>query len=622
MNMEDILELYAIEVFTGDSRGCGDAVSVVLEGDRGTSHKIQLKADCGHINKLFKKNKIDEFHLVTEELGNLTKIIVYNEGRMRHSWFCDKIHVMVKGRTYLATFSKWMDQEMTATLELICSRGPIILGPILRLRGCTESLWQVSAMIVTESSQPIGGLTYVMSQRTASVGPKFIVKLDNCTLWRYDLDIKLTDKSEPCIYRIGGQEYNFRVPARDEQPRMLFGSNMDVKHPYHQSSTEDKSLMWNYIDMDHRTNGYHLLLLGGDQVHCDGIFMCSPSFQEWSSQGTRERSRQIFTPRMKAEAQCYYSKIYLKTWNQGAIPAIFSQIPTVMMWDDDDIYGGFGNFDPSYGTCPVLAGLFPFARRAFFNFQQQGDGSSAIHKNLDQEVGPFSRGFLLPGNVALLAMDVRSERFMRSHWEGQVLSPESWRDLKDWFQQIRQSEVRHLFVMSAVAVIRPHRNVVDRIVELFNLKKGEKRDPWPSRIHGSEGIFLLNLLSRFASGEHGRSKVTILAGDSRSMSQSIVEDPRGRIQIKQIVSSALGETRPNLSRGDSFKLRGKFSYGNFRGKMVKMPSGQWSVPAQNFAALVPRQQSYVGTWISRPNQFSGGKTGEDLPPPLTTDVTL
>jgi phosphodiesterase/alkaline phosphatase D-like protein len=48
-----------------------------------------------------------------------------------------------------------------------------------------------------------------------------------------------------------------------------------------------------------------------------------------------------------------------------------ARIPTVMMWDDHDIFDGWGSFSEPMQHSPVFQTLFNHARRAFWVFQLQ-----------------------------------------------------------------------------------------------------------------------------------------------------------------------------------------------------------------------------------------------------------
>lgn len=48
-----------------------------------------------------------------------------------------------------------------------------------------------------------------------------------------------------------------------------------------------------------------------------------------------------------------------------------ARIPTVMMWDDHDIFDGWGSYSEAMQSSPVFQTLFKHARRAFWVFQMQ-----------------------------------------------------------------------------------------------------------------------------------------------------------------------------------------------------------------------------------------------------------
>jgi hypothetical protein len=51
---------------------------------------------------------------------------------------------------------------------------------------------------------------------------------------------------------------------------------------------------------------------------------------------------------------------------------MFASVPTLMMWDDHDIFDGWGSYSPERQQSEVFQGIFNIAREYFYLFQRQG----------------------------------------------------------------------------------------------------------------------------------------------------------------------------------------------------------------------------------------------------------
>ena len=94
----------------------------------------------------------------------------------------------------------------------------------------------------------------------------------------------------------------------------------------------------------HSDSPYHLLLMGGDQIYADSIWEVVPSIKRWSEKKAERRSTAPFTPTMGRQVERFYFELYCSRWAQAEPARMFTRIPTVMMWDDHDIFDGWGSY--------------------------------------------------------------------------------------------------------------------------------------------------------------------------------------------------------------------------------------------------------------------------------------
>src|SRR5690606_21074089 len=86
---------------------------------------------------------------------------------------------------------------------------------------------------------------------------------------------------------------------------------------------------------------------------------------------------------LEDEIASYYLGLYKQRWLpserkpwSSATPALdagaaMAGIPTIMMWDDHDIFDGWGSFSTEMQQSPLFQVMFRHARRAFWVFQMQ-----------------------------------------------------------------------------------------------------------------------------------------------------------------------------------------------------------------------------------------------------------
>ncbi|HPE71554.1 MAG TPA: hypothetical protein PK018_05160 [Candidatus Competibacter sp.] len=54
-----------------------------------------------------------------------------------------------------------------------------------------------------------------------------------------------------------------------------------------------------------------------------------------------------------------------------------ASIPSIAMWDDHDIFDGWGSYDEERQNCPVYQGIYPIARRQDRSFPPAASSGAA-----------------------------------------------------------------------------------------------------------------------------------------------------------------------------------------------------------------------------------------------------
>ena len=455
----------------------------------------------------------------------------------------------------------------------------IHLGPILGFRGITANNWNVSILLVTAPSDS----PPVKCPAATITGP---VVLKSCTgrikgknetrkAVRFELAVPITPAEQTIPYEVDGQRFEFAVPAHGQPTRLAYASCNGFSSAAAASAyrTEpEKNERWQHVLARHqgkddlaklkdeggwKSGAFHLLLMGGDQVYGDAIFEVG-QIKEWDTSWWEfwkpDKTDAPFTPTMAKEAaDFYFNQTYVARWSQPTVAAVMARIPTLMMWDDHDIFDGWGSREKELQDCAVYQGIFGVAREHFEIFQRHTAPGKAA-PGMIPGVNGFSWGFHL-GRLAILAPDMRSERT-----QYQVIGQDSWKAMYDWLDALATlpptQRPAHLLFLSSIPVIYPSlRNVEAALAAIPGEQELEDdlRDHWCSRLHYGEQCRLVRRLFDFA--KKANCRVTILSGDVHvaafgRVTSTLPEHGDGAhaARINQLISSAIVHTPPSLAQ--------------------------------------------------------------------------
>lgn len=300
---------------------------------------------------------------------------------------------------------------------------------------------------------------------------------------------------------------------------------------------------------------------------------------------------------LEKEIESYYFGLYANRWlpdtrrdwghskpNLDAADAM-ARIPTVMMWDDHDIFDGWGSYSPAMQHCELFQVLMRHARRAFWVFQLQHalddlpplqllqranvsqqdpqyepmqwsarlKGDRLALPLLDGQPG-FSFGYHL-GPVSLFVADLRTERSRT-----QVLGADTWTAMQAWLNTLRDgkpahpgSKCQHLIFLSSVPVAHPKLSLAEGLLDTFgqdhvlDSNADDLKDHWSHGDHEGERKRLLESLTRIA--EQRMLRASIASGDVHvaawgSCYRRDIPPTSNWAQIQQFTSS--GVVHPSL----------------------------------------------------------------------------
>jgi len=488
----------------------------------------------------------------------------------------------------------------------------IKFGPILNFRGGSDTVWKVGVLVGTDAATP-PALGWEAGGKSGKPAATPLANSGNggagLSLWRFDCDVPRGAKPVVASHSVNGAKWNFAVPARDSAPAMAYASCNGFSAMKLMKSTSVPNALWDKLNAKHAQAPFHLLLMGGDQIYFDSTWEEIPELQDWAALPTAKGVKVTPAQKMKVLLRDYYRGLYPKRWSQAAPAQAFATIPTLMMWDDHDIFDGWGSYPSAphdLQGCAVYREIFGHARDNFALYQQQC-APGKRHPLALAGQDKFSFGCRV-GSVAILAPDMRSERS-----ETQVLSPESWKTIFDWLEELPASGakgggVKHLFVMSSIPVVYPDFSMLEGMLGFFPGRQelgDDLKDHWTSVPHRQERLRLIHRLLDF--GARKKCRVTLLSGDVHVGAVGVIQSgrygadhPAAQV-VNQLTSSGIVHPAPPgmvLFFLENVVGKSMSDDREITSEIVQIPGTQHHfIGARNFLALQPdAEDRYWANW--------------------------
>lgn len=498
----------------------------------------------------------------------------------------------------------------------------IVMGPVLSFRGVTggdlpRPLWRVSAMLVV-----LSGEAPPILERDGQAVPAatLLARTPSGDVYRYDLSVTLDKAERRVAYGVQGAaadvfwpdapRWSFTVPAKGYAPRLAYFScngfsdpklikelkapangvwkdllfNHDKRlrpHDY----VLDREQQWHEpLSHDKGVQRFHVALAGGDQVYSDAIWTDIPELKAWVELDWGEQIRYKPSATLLGKIKAYYWAQYVSRWTMDAPTQKqpdrhlnaglgFAVLPTVMMWDDHDIFDGWGSYSARMQKSPLLDAMFRAAREAFWVYQlqmplavlpvlvdQNPVGArdprwAPVNWSAIRQADALSPAFLdgQPGfnhqldlgELAISVMDLRSERSQQ-----QILGMDSWCAWQRTWEALPPAT--HWLVMSSVPVAHPKLSLAEKPLTWFasdsvtDSNADDLNDHWAHDRHEDERKRLIRTL--VSLGERAACRITLLSGDVHVAAWGVagrnVLASNGQ-RVNQLTSSAI--VHPSLS---------------------------------------------------------------------------
>lgn len=483
----------------------------------------------------------------------------------------------------------------------------IKMGPLLRFRGQEGDNWNVSALIVIEGTETpsltIDDESVVIKEPIILKEFKEEGKFNEYKVLRYDILVIRTDDEKSVTYKIGdSKEYEFSVPGLKKEMRIAYGSCAGFHEKPSVRHTE-KNELWQIMLNHQKETPYHLLIMGGDQVYADEL-LHKAEFDVWLEKSYQERLDAPFTPEMEKSVQDFYFNLYCTRWKEPEPATCYASIPTIMMWDDHDIFDGWGSYEDELQECDVFQGIYKQARKYFRIFQLQSTPAELKKTSLCSQINidkspndksNLSYAFQI-GDIAIVALDLRSERTMN-----RVVRKESWIEIFKWIGNIKNA--KHLLLLSSIPVVYPSinwlaDNLIGYLSEVVDIRSNyhlqdDVLDQWMSFGHRNERAGLIKKLLDISIKT--KCRVTIISGDVHlgalgyirsNVSDNVNENAK---VINQLVSSAIVNNPPNpwyVYGLEKFSDKSYKDNAYYQSEMLQFRnSGKYFINAKNWLSL-------------------------------------
>eukprot|EP01121_Diplochlamys_sp_Union-15-3_P021931 TRINITY_DN9157_c0_g1_i1.p1 TRINITY_DN9157_c0_g1~~TRINITY_DN9157_c0_g1_i1.p1 ORF type:complete len:409 (+),score=57.63 TRINITY_DN9157_c0_g1_i1:71-1297(+) len=310
------------------------------------------------------------------------------------------------------------------------------------------------------------------------------------------------------------------------------------------NSSRPNELLWNFMP---KVGPFHIMIHGGDQIYSDLPFdfiWQLPLLKGFWKGGDTTKTSWLFTDPLREQLDDFFFNMYRKHWSQPGVANILATCPSIMMWDDHDIFDGYGSYSDNLQACPTFKGIFRIARK-YFRYFQLGCNEKELPVCTMPNQDVFSQVYYLNG-IAIASIDMRSERKRKV-----ILSDKTWAAFSKYLGSLKSVKVDHFFLLSGVPVMYNNFAGIEQLVGgIGKLKTMEIEDDlidhWGHDKHSKEREKLLDILYDFCTTR--KVRCTILSGDVHVGGVGVIEKKGIKSNlgvINNLISSAIGSLPPS-----------------------------------------------------------------------------
>lgn len=397
------------------------------------------------------------------------------------------------------------------------------VGPLLFFRDWRDGVMTVACVI----ARPHARAAPVVAAQGQAIRPVRLCTAQDITVFGYTFALAA---SPGAGYSVDGAWYPVTVPHSADLRIAYVACNGQENHDLARPESE-RNVLWERLRREHQAQAFHLLLQGGDQIYADEMVATDPVLRAWAA---GMPTGPVDPQALREHLRGFLIRRYCQTYGQGAPAWMMARVPSLCMWDDHDIYDGWGSLPAEQLDSPVGREVFEAAREFFLLFQLGSAADDLPGLCLDPGGRTLTWSVRLPG-LGLVAPDLRSERR-----PNRVMGPAGWEAFKRALAAL--GEAPRIFVLSSVPALGPRLSWIEaaaRWLPGIGEYRDDLRDQWQSRAHRDEWRdFLRALLDTHQRG----CRVSVLSGEIHLATRGTMASPAG--DLHQLVASGIAHPAP------------------------------------------------------------------------------
>lgn len=313
-------------------------------------------------------------------------------------------------------------------------------------------------------------------------------------------------------WELGQEEILSFQTFPDQDPRELTFGIYSCHMPYQGKKLVNLEL-WESFYQELKHHQARFIIGMGDQVYVDG----KDRLSIWSWLKKVKRQNPTYDDMVS-----WYRDIYRGYWGIEPLQRVLRSFPTYMIWDDHEIFDGWGSYTESELVAQVsnswqlenaqknlhlARAMFKAATQVYEEYQHSHNPPTVEpgQQNLNQFDYSFNYG-----SYGFYILDMRGHRDFNRQ-EFRILGRSQWRRFESWVSSQDRDNSQILLIVSSVPIVHLNTLVVNTFDIPYLSETDDLRDHWEHRSNWQERDRLLNLLFEFS--HRGKRPVIFLSGD-------------------------------------------------------------------------------------------------------------
>lgn len=355
-----------------------------------------------------------------------------------------------------------------------------------------KMLWIGSILLFRHVDYQVPTIQFVSVAKVEFAWEVLYENLFNMRAYRINLFIQIRqgDMDDQVEWKIDWGDYSTNghifIPQHNQKWRGAFFScnGFDATVSKQDSLEFTYNTVWNHLLSIHEDNPFHLLVWGGDQNYNDFVLDDIEFLVNWAKMNWDEKWKVDFDIASRRQVEEYYFNNYIEHWeNRPEMKRALGCIPSLMMWDDHDIYDGAGSYPPLLHDSPIMLGLFDMAQKMRLLFQHHTSPAQARKHHLFGHKGYNFLARCGP-HLAILGTDGRTERDDQT-----VIHDDSWNMIFNRIEEDLDDTIHHILVISAIPLIFARFKLAESILETAKkLSMKWRRIPFSEHVNSVFGL--------------------------------------------------------------------------------------------------------------------------------------